>query len=104
MLNPAQRVIEICGGFRAVAEMTGRHETRVRRWTYDKDKGGTGGVIPADMQQRILDAARARRLPLEPEHFFVMPEEGGASDGGCETCPEAATPGGGAKGNEVAHG
>ncbi len=75
MLNPANRVIEICGGFRAVAEMTGRTEIRVRRWTYSKEKGGTGGLIPSDCQQRLLSAARGRDIDLRPEHFFADIEE-----------------------------
>lgn len=70
MLRPALTVIEICGGFRAVAEMTGRHETRVRRWTYARERGGTDGLIPAEMQQLLLDRAKERGIPLRPEHFF----------------------------------
>lgn len=70
MLNPAHTVIEICGGFAAVAEITGRHETRIRRWTYPKDRGGTGGLIPSDMQHVLLNAARKSGKDLRPEHFF----------------------------------
>lgn len=71
MMNPAQTVITICGGFRAVAEMVGRDETRVYRWTYPKERGGTGGLIPADCQQVLLNAAKKRGIPLRPEHFFA---------------------------------
>ena len=70
MTNPAQTVITICGGYRAVAAMVGRDEISVRRWTYPKDRGGTGGLIPSECQQVILDAAKGRKLPLRPEHFF----------------------------------
>lgn len=75
MMNPAQRVIEICGGFRAVAEMTERTEIRVRRWTYSKERGGTGGLIPSDCQQRLLTAARERNIDLQPAHFFSAPAD-----------------------------
>lgn len=71
MLTPAAKVIEICGGFKAVARMTGRSEVRVRRWTYPKDRGGTGGLIPAEVQPVLLRAARDAGLPLEPTHFFA---------------------------------
>lgn len=71
MLEPAHTVIKICGGFEATAAMADRSEVRVRRWTYTKEKGGTGGLIPADCQQRLLDEARSRGLPLRPEHFFA---------------------------------
>ncbi|WP_375263218.1 hypothetical protein [Palleronia sp.] len=70
-MEPAISIIKICGGFAAVAEMTGRDETRVRRWTYPKERGGTGGLIPAEQQQVIMAEARARGLPLSPENFFV---------------------------------
>jgi hypothetical protein len=63
-------IITLCGGYKAVSEMTGRDETRVRRWTYPKERGGSDGLIPSDVQQRLMDAARARGLPLTPEHFF----------------------------------
>lgn len=71
MLEPAHTVIEICGGFRAVSEVVRRDETRVRRWTYPKDRGGTGGLIPAECQQMLMDAAPSRGWRLRPEHFFA---------------------------------
>jgi hypothetical protein len=71
MLEPAHTVITICGGYAETARMAQRSEVRVRRWEYSKDKGGTGGLIPADCQQTLLDAARAEGKALRPEHFFV---------------------------------
>lgn len=88
MLTPAHKVIEICGGYHAVAEMTGRHETRVRRWTYAKDKGGTGGLIPSDMQQVLLDGARERGIDLRPEHFF-RPDVASDTDASASAPPDA---------------
>lgn len=70
-MEPATTIISICGGFQAVADMTGRTLTRVHRWTYPKEKGGTNGLIPSDAAQVLMAAARARGLPLEPEHFFL---------------------------------
>lgn len=70
MLNPAKQVIQICGGYEAVAEMTGRSTVRVRRWEYPRDRGGTDGLIPAECQRLLLIAARARGIDLRPEHFF----------------------------------
>lgn len=71
-MEPASTIIEVCGGFRAVAEITGRDETRVRRWTYAKEKGGSGGLIPSECQQVLMEEARRRGLPLTPEHFFPI--------------------------------
>jgi hypothetical protein len=70
-MEPASTIISICGGVAAVAEMVGRDETRVRRWTYPKDRGGTGGLVPSDCQQPLLEAARAKGLALTPENFFI---------------------------------
>lgn len=73
MLEPANTVITICGGFAATARMAARSEVRVRRWTYPKEKGGTGGLIPSDCQQVLLDVARSQGMDLRPEHFFTAP-------------------------------
>lgn len=69
-MEPAKSIIELCGGFAAVADMTGRNIAQVYRWTYAKEKGGTGGLIPADVQLKLMEAARAKGIPLTPEHFF----------------------------------
>lgn len=69
-MEPAITIIKLCGGFSAVAEMTGRSEIRVRRWTYPKDRGGTSGLIPSDCQAKLLSAAQERGIKLRPEHFF----------------------------------
>lgn len=69
-MEPASTIISICGGFGAVAAMTGRSVIRVRRWTYSKDRGGSDGLIPADVAQVLLAAARQRGIDLTPDHFF----------------------------------
>lgn len=78
MDNVAARIIEKCGGHRAVAEMVGAHVSRVHRWTYPKERGGTGGLIPSAQQAPLLAAARARGIPLEPADFFA--DQAGASE------------------------
>lgn len=70
MLEPAHTIITICGGVDAVAQMTGRSTVRVRRWTYPKDRGGTDGLIPSDVQPVLLAAAQREGKPLTPGHFF----------------------------------
>ncbi len=69
-MEPANTIIQLCGGFQAVADMTGRDVSRIHRWTYSKEKGGTGGVIPADVQTLLLSEAVRRGVPLTPNHFF----------------------------------
>ena len=70
MLNPASRIVALLGGPQTTAELAGVHISRVFRWTYPKARGGTGGLVPARHQQRLLDQARARGIALEPEDFF----------------------------------
>lgn len=72
-MNPAQKVIEKCGGPQVVAEMVGVHVSNVHRWTYPKARGGTDGLIPSQQQQALLTAARARGIELDPADFFDMP-------------------------------
>lgn len=69
-MEPAQSIIAKCGGAAIVSEWTSVHVTRVRRWTYPKSRGGTGGLVPAAHQAPLLAAARARGIPLEPADFF----------------------------------
>jgi hypothetical protein len=71
MLEPARTVIEICGGARRVSDLCGRELSRVYRWTYAREKGGTGGLIPSEVQPLLLEQARAAGIDLRPEHFFV---------------------------------
>lgn len=75
MMEPAKSVIEICGGVKAVAEIVGRSETRVRRWGYPKDRGGTEGLVPAECQVALIEHARKTGLPLRPDHFFPDQED-----------------------------
>ena len=70
MLNPASHIIALLGGPQATAELAGVHISRVFRWTYPKARGGTGGLVPAQHQQHLLDCARARGIALEPADFF----------------------------------
>lgn len=75
MLEPAKTVIDICGGFEAVAEMINVHRTNVYRWGYPTDRGGSNGLIPTRQQAKLLAAARERGIDLRPEHFFPVAAE-----------------------------
>lgn len=72
-LDPARSVIAVFGdgdvteGIKAVAAITGKHQSRVLRWMYSKDKGGTGGQIPFAHVEGLLAEARRRELPLTLE-------------------------------------
>ncbi len=76
MSNVAKHVITKFGkgtfakGVPIVAEILGIHTSRVYRTTYPKEKGGTGGLFPAEHQQPLLDAASDYDVELEPSDFF----------------------------------
>jgi hypothetical protein len=78
LMEPARSIIELLGGYMSVASITGRHPTRVLRWTYPAERGGTGGLIPAKYQRLLLAHAKAAGIDLRPEHFFPGIEEGPA--------------------------
>ena len=63
----ASRVIAKCGGHQIVAEALGIDVSRVYRFTYGRDRRGTGGLIPAKHQHRLLEAFSDR---LTPADFF----------------------------------
>ncbi|MGP9819229.1 hypothetical protein ACTZWW_04370 [Salinarimonas sp. NSM] len=54
--------------------MLGVNVSRVYRWTYPVARGGTGGVIPARHQAKLLTTARERGIELEPADFFPRAE------------------------------
>lgn len=64
-MSPAERAIEKFGGFEQLAEALGRHPISIRKWTYGRDKGGTGGLIPTSIQGQVLAEARKRGLNLK---------------------------------------
>ena len=70
MSNVAEALIRKCGGHAAVAEICGVHVTRVYRWTYGRDKGGSDGCVPTRHQAQLLKGARERGVDLRPEDFF----------------------------------
>ena len=70
MENVAARVIEKCGGHRVVADWLGLSLSQVYRFTYSKERGGTGGVIPASHQPTLLKKAKEHNVALAPADFF----------------------------------
>lgn len=69
-LNPAFSIIKDLGGAAKVAEITGKHVSRVYRWSCSKEKGGTGGTIPAADASLLLAHAKKHGLPVTAERFF----------------------------------
>jgi hypothetical protein len=63
-MEPASTIIATLGGVGKVAEIVGRHRTRVSNWKRPKHKGGTGGQIPRPLRAAIFAAATERGSPI----------------------------------------
>jgi hypothetical protein len=66
----AKRIIEKCGGVAKTAALIGQSESWVYRWTYPKDKGGTGGLVPRSAQEALLAASKDGKVQIAPADFF----------------------------------
>lgn len=71
-LNPAKAIIAKIG-IDKTAELTGKHVSRVYRWMYPKERGGTGGLIPQADQPVILQYAISNGIELSHADFFPAP-------------------------------
>lgn len=78
-ITPAQHVIKKCGGIKAMAEITGRTQSNIHRWTYPKDRGGTGGFIPKPIEVMLLERAANGILDIGPSDFFPAPARASVS-------------------------
>ena len=72
-LDPAKSIIAKIG-IDKVSEITGKHVSRVYRWMYPKDRGGTGGLIPQGDAPALLAYAKANEIDLSPADFFAVRE------------------------------
>ncbi len=68
--TPADLLVEKFGGHKQVAEILGIDLSRIYRWTYPADAGGTGGLIPQKHQVPLLNKAKELGIELSPTDFF----------------------------------
>lgn len=71
-LKPASTVLAKIGGVDVAAQVTGKHPSRIYRWTYPREKGGTGGVVPHDDATKLLKHASENGIALTPSDFFMV--------------------------------
>lgn len=79
-LDPAKSIIAKIG-IEKVSEITGKHVSRVYRWMYPKERGGTGGLIPQTDAPALLAWALDNGVELSPADFFpnASPGQGRAA-------------------------
>lgn len=71
-MEPAKSILSRIG-FEAAAKVTGKHISRVYRWTYPASRGGTGGIIPHADAMKLLEYARTEGVPLGEADFMKAP-------------------------------
>lgn len=64
--RPVTAVVALFG-YKRAAQIADLTDAGVRKWE------ARGGLIPAQYQQRFLDAARAENLPLTAEDLIAAP-------------------------------
>lgn len=82
-MDPAKTILDRLG-VENVARITGKHISRVYRWTYPAGaREGTGGIIPHADAIKLLEYARTEGITLTESDFMqppsVVPEEQGAA-------------------------
>lgn len=71
ILDPARTVIRRLGGVQAVAKLSQRHFSRVRRWTWPREKGGTDGIIPQTEALKLLRDAADLGIDMTMDDFVA---------------------------------
>lgn len=69
-LDPARTIIAFLGGVHRVREITGSHISNIYRWMMPRDKRGTGGKVPYETADQLLDYAKENGVDLRGDDFF----------------------------------
>lgn len=67
--EPAASCIERLGGASEISRYLGCHPSTVCRWRRAKTDDGTGGVIPYDWHDALIQLARTKNLNFKREYF-----------------------------------
>lgn len=73
-LEPAATIIAKIGVAK-IAQITGKHESRVYRWRMSKEKGGTDGVVPHGDAQKLIASSPIDGVEIAPSDFFASAKE-----------------------------
>lgn len=71
-MEPAKSILDRIG-METAARITGKSISRIYRWTYPADRGGTGGVIPHSDALKLLKYAQTKRLNIDASAFLQPP-------------------------------
>lgn len=70
MKNSAKNIFAKLGGANVAAEAAGVKLQTAYRWSYPKERGGTGGVIPHWHHEALLSFAAENGKDLIPADFY----------------------------------
>lgn len=62
--SQAERVLRKFKGARRLAVLIRRHPASVYKWTYPRERGGTGGLVPTEAWPAIAAAALVKGVKL----------------------------------------
>lgn len=68
-MTPAEVVIDVFGGVRATARVAAVNASTVCRWLKPRRAGGTGGRIPPEHIDILVEAATKIGKLLTPDHL-----------------------------------
>lgn len=71
-MEPACKIIKLLGGPSVVAKIAGVHRTRVSNWMRPKLSGGTGGIIPINHINKLIEAAQEKGIVLSGDDFLPV--------------------------------
>jgi hypothetical protein len=81
MMEPAASIIRKLGGPAVVAGVLRVNRSYVWRWSMERERGGTGGVIPQRHIPRLIKLAAVEGVPLTHAEFFVEANGANGSSG-----------------------
>lgn len=70
-MPPAHYVIMRFGGVRKTAKTLGRTPACVSKWQYAQTKDGLKGLIPSNIQPKILLIARRKNIDITAEDLIL---------------------------------
>lgn len=67
-MSPFDYAIHHFGGVRSMGRLLGVQPSQISRLRRKRDKTGKVGLIPGTMQQKILEHARVKELPITTDN------------------------------------
>ena len=71
--SPAKRILRLLDmSALALSKKLDLSEAAVYRWTYSREKAGTGGLIPQKYHEAIVEIAKKKKIVIKPTDFLTV--------------------------------